>query len=196
MSHSRIYRLGAGSPRCLRTEPNPQGINLPKQRSVRFSIGNCPDIGSILSGEFVANLDASHFRLSDNGIEQKVFVEQALNQPLAVVVLMQNGGAASSQLQKYRKLDTMLESVLGSSTRTVALVTFDSRPKEIWDFPPRVDGIYYSLTHQEGGRPWRSDSRCGEVRNGAAPTATGELSPHHSCPANRRMAEARPTLKT
>jgi len=110
-----------------------------------------PTLVQSLSGEFVANLDASHFRLSDNGIEQKVFVEQALNQPLAVVVLMQNGGAASSQLQKYRKLDTMLESVLGSSTRTVALVTFDSRPKEIWDFPPRVDGIYYSLTHQEGG---------------------------------------------
>jgi VWFA-related protein len=103
------------------------------------------------SGEFVANLDASHFRLLDNGIEQKVSAEPALNQPLAVVVLMQNGGAASSQLQNYGKLDTILESVLGSSTRTVALVTFDSRLKEIWDFPPRVDGLYYSLTHQEGG---------------------------------------------
>ena len=103
------------------------------------------------SGEFVANLNASHFRLSDNGIEQKVFVEPALNQPLAIVVLVQNGGAASSQLSNYGKLDTILESVLGNSTRTVALVTFDSRPKEIWDFPPRVDGLYYSLTHQEGG---------------------------------------------
>ena len=68
------------------------------------------------SGEFVANLDASHFRLSDNGIEQKVSVEPALNQSLAIVVLVQNGGAASSQLQNYGKLDTILESVLGSST--------------------------------------------------------------------------------
>jgi hypothetical protein len=87
----------------------------------------------------------------DNGIELKVFVEQTLNQPLAVVVLMQNGGSASGQLQNYRKLDTILESVLGSSARTVALVTFDSRPKEIWDFPPRVDGLNYSMTHQESG---------------------------------------------
>ena len=110
-----------------------------------------PTLVQSLSGELVGNLDASHFRLSDNGIEQKIFVEQALNQPLAVVVLVQSGGAASGQLQNYGKLDTVVESVLGSSTRTVALVTFNSRPKEIWDFPPRVDGLYYSLTHQEGG---------------------------------------------
>ena len=110
-----------------------------------------PTLVQSTTGEFVANLDAGHFRLSDNGTEQKVFVEQTLNQPLAVVVLMQNGGAASSQLQNYRKLDTILESVLGSSARAIALVTFDSRPKEIWAFPPRLDGLYYSLTHQEGG---------------------------------------------
>jgi hypothetical protein len=73
-----------------------------------------------------------------------------LNQPLAVVVLVQNGGAALGQLQNYGKLDAVLESVLGSSTHMVALVTFDSRPQEIWSFPPRVDGLYYSLTHQGG----------------------------------------------
>ena len=110
-----------------------------------------PTLVRSASGELVTTLDASRFRLLDNGIEQQVFVEEVGNQPLAVVVLLQTGGAASSQLQNYGKLDTMLESVLGSSTRTVALVTFDSRPKEIWGFPPRVDGLYYSLTHQEGG---------------------------------------------
>jgi VWFA-related protein len=103
------------------------------------------------SGDLVTNLDASHFQLTDNGIEQKVFVRQTENQPLAVVVIMQTGGAAAGQLQNYGKLGTMLDSVLGSSTRTIALVTFDSRPKEIWNFPPEVDGLYYGLTHQEAG---------------------------------------------
>ena len=110
-----------------------------------------PTLVRSASGELVANLDASHFRLLDNGIEQKVFVEEVGNQPLAVVVLLQTGGAASSELQNYGKLDTLFESALGNSTRTVALVTFDSRPKQIWNFPPRVDGLYYGLTHQEGG---------------------------------------------
>jgi VWFA-related protein len=110
-----------------------------------------PTLVRAASGELVANLDASYFRLLDNGIEQKVFVEEVGNQPLAVVVLLQTGGGASSQLQNFGKLDTLLESALGNSTRTVALVTFDSRPKQIWNFPPRVDGLHYGLTHQEGG---------------------------------------------
>lgn len=69
-----------------------------------------PTLVQSASGEPVANLDAGDFRLTDNGIDQKLSVEQAGNQRLAVVVLMQTGGAASSQLQNYTKLDTMLES--------------------------------------------------------------------------------------
>jgi VWFA-related protein len=132
---------------------NPTSSDEPAKATIRSAsaLVIVPTLVQSVSGELVANLDASRFRLSDNGIEQKVFVEQALNQPLAVVVLVQNGGAASGQLQTYGKLDTVLESVLGRSTRTVALVTFDSRPKEIWSFPPRTDGLYFSLTHQEGG---------------------------------------------
>jgi VWFA-related protein len=110
-----------------------------------------PTLVRSASGELVRSLDASHFRLTDNGIEQKVFVEQTTNEPVAVVVLMQTGGAASAQLQNYSKLDTVLEYLLGSSIRKIALVTFDSRPEQIWSFPSSVDTLYYFLTHQEGG---------------------------------------------
>jgi hypothetical protein len=41
----------------------------------------------------------------------------------------------------------MLEHTLGSSTHKVALVTFDNRLEQIWSFPPRVDALYYFLTH-------------------------------------------------
>jgi hypothetical protein len=57
-----------------------------------------PTLVRSASGELVTDLDASHFRLTDNGIEQKVSVAEAENQRLAVVVLMQTGGAVSSQL--------------------------------------------------------------------------------------------------
>ena len=103
------------------------------------------------SGELATDLDASLFRLTDNGIEQKVSVERMENEPLALVVLMQTGGAASDYLQNYRKLDSTLEQVLGSSTRKVALVTFDSRPEQIWPFPDRVDALYYFLRRPENG---------------------------------------------
>jgi hypothetical protein len=95
-----------------------------------------PTLVRSASGELVTDLDASHFRLTDNGIEQKVSVAEAENQRLAMVVLMQTGGAASSQLWNYSKLDTLLENMLGSLTSKVALVTFDSRPEQIWESPP------------------------------------------------------------
>jgi len=110
-----------------------------------------PTLVRTISGELATDLDAGLFRLTDNGIEQKVSVERMENEPLAIVVLMQTGGAASNYLQNYRKLDSTLEHVLGSSTRKVALVTFDSRPEQIWPFPDRVDALYYFLRRPENG---------------------------------------------
>ena len=110
-----------------------------------------PTLVRHVSGTFVANLDESDFRLTDNGIEQKIFVEQMENQPLAVAVLMQTGGEASRQLQNYNKLDIMLEQLLANPVSKVALVTFDSRPEQIWSFPSRTDALYYFVTHAKEG---------------------------------------------
>jgi len=103
------------------------------------------------SGELIENLDADDFRLTDQQTEQQVHVEEVRNQSAAVVLLLQTGGAASRQFRNYDKLDRILESILDNSTCKLALVTFDSRVRQIWAFPPRVDGLDYGLTHQEGG---------------------------------------------
>ena len=110
-----------------------------------------PTLVRAASGAQITNLDAGHFRLTDNDIEQKISVEWASNQPVAVVVLMQTGGAAYNHLQNYRKLDTVLESMLGSSSRRLALVTFDGRLEQIWNFPANSDALYHVLTHPTGG---------------------------------------------
>jgi VWFA-related protein len=132
------------------TPPLREGSKQPVIRSTS-SLVIVPTLVRSASGELVTNLDASHFRLTDNGIEQSVYAEQTENEPLAVVVLIQTGGVASGQFQNYHKLDAMLEHMLGSSTRKVALVTFDSRPEQIWPFPPMVDVLYYFLRHPERG---------------------------------------------
>jgi hypothetical protein len=102
-------------------------------------------------GELIRDLDAGHFRLADNGQDQNVYLEQVENEPLAVVVLIQTGGAASSELGNYSKLGTVVGSILGASPSKLALVSFDSQVRQIWGFPPRVDGVAYALAHQKGG---------------------------------------------
>ena len=102
------------------------------------------------SGELIQTLHANDFRLTDNGVAQSVSEEAIERQPLAVVVLMQTGGAASQQFADYAGLGTMLDYMMGSSAHRVALVTFDSQPESFWSFTSQIDSIG-ELSHPEQG---------------------------------------------
>ena len=103
------------------------------------------------SGELVAGLQAKDFTLTDNGVEQKISLEELEHQPVAVVVLMQTGGAGARQFQNYRGLPAMLDHATSGSPRQVAMVTFDSRPEEASDFTDDVDDLKQDLTHPSPG---------------------------------------------
>jgi VWFA-related protein len=103
------------------------------------------------AGDLIDTLQARDFRLTDNGVEQQVTLEQLERQPLAVVVLMQTGGAASRQFGSYAKLATMLDFMMGSSAHRVALLTFDSQPEVITDFTANIDNLKDELSHPQPG---------------------------------------------
>jgi VWFA-related protein len=103
------------------------------------------------SGELIQTLQSSDFKLFDNGAEQRVSLEEVERQPLAVVVLMQTGGAAQRQFAAYADLGTMLDSMMGNSAYRLALATFDSEPETLWDFAPGVDDLKKVFAHPEPG---------------------------------------------
>jgi VWFA-related protein len=110
-----------------------------------------PTLVETASGELVHNLQAQDFVLTDNEVVQTVSIEQAERQPVAVVVLLQTGGAAPRQFQNYAGLATMVDALTGSSPRQVAMVTFDSRPEEASDFLTNVDDLKGELAHPTPG---------------------------------------------
>jgi VWFA-related protein len=118
-----------------------------------------PTLVQSRSGALVTNLHTEDFHLTDNGVEQTLLAEQLDRQSLAIAVLMQTGGAAPRQFQNYRTFNILLNALLNTTPdakiarapHKVALVTFDSRLREIWNFPPRVDGLKHAFTHPEGG---------------------------------------------
>jgi len=103
------------------------------------------------SGALVANLTAGDFQVEDNGVEREVRAEPVAGEPIAVVVLMQTGGGAPRQFQNYSTLNALVTSIIGASDHRVGLVTFDSRIQQIWNFPPRIDGLKYAFRNPEGG---------------------------------------------
>src|SRR5271155_1387537 len=97
-----------------------------------------PTLVQTQSKELVYSLTAKDFILTDNGVPQKVTLEEEMQRPLSLVVLMQTGGDARGQFASYVNLDTMLASLLGTAPNEVSIVNFDSRPEAASPFTANV----------------------------------------------------------
>lgn len=97
-----------------------------------------PTLVQTTDKQAVFSLKAEDFVLTDNGVTQKVTLEEELKRPLSLVVLMQTGGVARGQFASYAGLETMLASLLGGAPNVVSIVNFDSRPEAASPFTSDV----------------------------------------------------------
>jgi len=96
------------------------------------------------TGELVYTLNANDFTLTDDGVPQKLTLEQDTGgEPLALVVVLEIGGAGAREFNKFSTIAPpmapMLESILGNVPHKVAVVAFDSQPTLLQDFTPDID---------------------------------------------------------
>ncbi len=109
--------------------------------------------------ELVYSLRADDFLLTDNGVPQKVTLEEEAKRPLSLVVLIQTGGDARGQFTSFANLDTMLGSLLGSAPNEVSIVNFDSRAEAASPFTSNVAEWRDAIDHPDEGRSWCSHLR-------------------------------------
>jgi VWFA-related protein len=94
----------------------------------------------------VFTLKADDFALTDDGVPQKLKLEQdAGGEPLALVVDIEGGGAGVDELDKYRALAPMLSAVVGGVPHKIAVVGFDSSPVLVEDFTPDNDRAAHAI---------------------------------------------------
>ncbi len=114
-----------------------------------------PTLIKTSSGEPVFGLTANDFILTDDGIEQKISLEENTDsQPLALVIVVQTGGAGGRRLDSYRRLGPLLDSMVGAVPHLVAVVGFDSEPHIEAEFTPdlnHVAGVMANLQPGNGG---------------------------------------------
>ena len=80
-----------------------------------------PTLIKTSSGEPVFGLTANDFVLTDDGIERKISLEENTgSQPLALVIVVQTGGAGGRRLDIYRKLGPLLDAMIGGVAHRVA----------------------------------------------------------------------------
>ncbi|WP_260735327.1 VWA domain-containing protein [Tunturiibacter lichenicola] len=101
--------------------------------------------------DLVFSLRAEDFVLTDNGVPQKVTLEEETRRPLSLVVLMQTGGDARGQFPSYAHLDTMIAELLGEPPNEVSVVNFDSQPEAASPFTTNVAEWGDAIDHPDVG---------------------------------------------
>src|ERR1700733_10764798 len=110
--------------------------------STRSTLIVVPALVRNKAGELVFTLAAKDFVLADDGIEQKLTLdEETGGEPLALVVVVETGGAGARQLDKNHTLGTMIDSIAGNVKHKVAVVEFDSAPALFQGFTPNANTI-------------------------------------------------------
>ena len=114
-----------------------------------------PTLVKTSSGEPVFGLTADNFIVTDDGIEQNIALEENTDsQPLALVIVVQTGGAGGRRLDSYRRLGPLLDSLAAAVPHRVAIVGFDSEPHIEADFTPELNdvaGVMANLQPGDGG---------------------------------------------
>jgi len=133
---------GAAMARAQELPPAEPALPLPKpppsdQTTIRSTtnIVLVPTLVEKDRGQVVYGLKSSDFVLLDNGVPQKIHVEEDLDSaPVALVVAVEQGRMSGLEFDKVAKLGPLLDLFLGDGKSEAALVGFDSKPQLVRDF--------------------------------------------------------------
>jgi VWFA-related protein len=126
------------------------------------------------SGELVFALNADDFKLTDDGIPQKLTLEPDKGgEPLALVVVVEVGGAGAREFDNDRlgPLAPRLETIIGNVPHQIAVVAFDSAPTLVQGFTSRIDAAAAAIVDLTPGC-----SRQNHMENCATPGSSHDLS--------------------
>ncbi len=99
------------------------------------------------AGKLVFTLKADDFALTDDGVPQKLTLEQDTGgEPLALVVVIETGGAGARAFDKLGPLPQLLDTVVGSVPHKIAVVSFDSEPELVQRFTQQVDAATQAIS--------------------------------------------------
>src|SRR5580765_8141761 len=131
---------------------NRQGNTQVRALNVRSNLVLVPALVKTKAGEVVLSLTADDFVLTDDGVARPLQLETDTDSlPLALAIIVQNGGQGALHLQDYRRLGPVMDAVIGEVPHRIAVVSFDSKPELVRDFTSNSDEAVEAIrTLREG----------------------------------------------
>lgn len=106
-------------------------------------------------GDVVYGLKAGDFVLDDNGVPQKIRVQEEMDTaPVALVVAVEEGRMSALEFDKIAKLGPLLQTFLFNPRSVAAVIGFDSVPHLLQDFTHSQDEVsasFHALEPGDGG---------------------------------------------
>ena len=120
--------------------------------TVRSTLVQVPVLVKNKAGRVVFDLTADDFLVTDNGVRQKTTLDEDTDsQPLALVIVVETGGAGVQHLRDYRQLDSVLDALIGDVEHRVAVVGFDSAPHWLVPFSSTATDVSRALAGLDEG---------------------------------------------
>jgi VWFA-related protein len=122
--------------------------------SVQTTLVEVPALVKTKDGEQVFALTADDFLLTDDGVPQHLSIEPDTDsRPLALAIVVETGGLGASHLADYRRLDPILDALIGNVEHRVAVISFDSIPHLAQPFSPETSYAAQRLALLKAGDP-------------------------------------------
>jgi VWFA-related protein len=138
-----ILLLGLSAATAQTTPASPQQTPSFRAESTLVLV---PTLVRDKSGHPVFTLTANDFTVTDNGISEKITLEDDTDsQPLALVVALETGGGGARQLDLYSNLTPLIEALVGNVQHQVALVEFDTEVRLLHPFTADWDEVTDTL---------------------------------------------------
>jgi VWFA-related protein len=118
---------------------------------VRVSLVNTPVTVRDAKGEMVSNLEMKDFRVTDNGVEQKISHFDLGGDPISLVALLETSSRIDPLLPELRKTGILLTQTVMGPTGEGAIVGFNDSVDKLQDFTTNADEIEKTVTRLQTG---------------------------------------------
>jgi VWFA-related protein len=118
---------------------------------VRVALVNTPVTVRDSKGDMVHDLDAKDFRITDNGVEQKISHFDLGGDPLSVVILIETSSRIDPILPEMRKTGILFTQTVMGPEGEAAVVGFNDAVDKLQDFTSDGDSIENGVAHLETG---------------------------------------------
>ena len=124
--------------------------------TVRSTLVRVPVLVKNKAGRVVFELTANDFlitdNITDNGVQQKTTLDADTDsQPLALAIVVENGGLGVEHLGDYSELDSVLDALIGNVEHRVAVINFDSAPHLLVPVSSRTADVSRALSDLKEG---------------------------------------------